>query len=260
MPNPDALHVVVDDLSRFRRSEATVDTEHLLTIEFFELTRSRIRAGVVLYLNLITLPGVRQFRKRVDCAAKRVRPLRHPESHPRKGRVGFRPEAEGPTSCTAAREPTSTATGRSTRQRPEGQDRSQAALVDCRPPSTRRRASLRSFSSGAEVGLYKVVATATPCSDAPTSHPCSFSGERSPSGVGRPNPPGCVWRQSCAESSRQPARRRVRPRESVTPSGRDGRRESVSACECSPRAYPCRTRWSTSRTPPAAARCGRSRW
>ena len=89
MPNPDALHVVVDDLSRFRRSEATVDTEHLLTIEFFELTRSRIRAGVVLHLNLITLPGVRQFRKRVDCAAKRVRPLRHPESHPRKGRGGI---------------------------------------------------------------------------------------------------------------------------------------------------------------------------
>ena len=40
--------------------------EHLLTVEFFRLARSRIADGGALYLNLIVVPGDRQFRTRVD--------------------------------------------------------------------------------------------------------------------------------------------------------------------------------------------------
>ena len=40
--------------------------EHLLTVEFFRLARSRITDGGALYLNLIVVPGDRQFRTRVD--------------------------------------------------------------------------------------------------------------------------------------------------------------------------------------------------
>ena len=47
-------------------TNASSAPEHLLTVEFFELTRSRIREGGAFYLNLIVLPGDRQFRTRVD--------------------------------------------------------------------------------------------------------------------------------------------------------------------------------------------------
>ena len=45
MPNPDALQVVVDDLSRFRRSEATVDTAVLRVVFTSAKTTSRSCSG-----------------------------------------------------------------------------------------------------------------------------------------------------------------------------------------------------------------------